>query len=168
MHLRDGTPYNNRVGMGNWIEPVYGTARRNEYDYAPLALGVLCLVTLALAVAIPRYYGITAEVAVNPTEDFAQIRQMLDRFRRDAGRYPSTEEGLQILVSPASEVSNWKGPYGQEIPNDPWGRPYLYECVTPEQPNGFTLISYGRDGQPGGDGEAADLVDGRALADMSH
>ncbi len=145
--------------MGNWIQPVYGTARRTEYDYAPLVLGVLCLFTLGLAVFIPRYYGLATESVGTPVADFTQVRELLDRFRRDAGRYPSTQEGLQVLVNPPSEVSNWRGPYTQEIPKDPWGHPYEYACPSPEQPNAFVLISYGADGKPGGEGDAADTFD---------
>lgn len=153
--------------MANWTQPVYGTSRRSGYDYAPLALGVMCLVTLGIAVAISRYCWGIAESAAAPTYDFAQIREMLAQFRHDAGRYPSTDEGLTVLVNPPSETSNWRGPYAQQLPRDPWGHEYRYECPKPEQPNTYMLISYGSDGVAGGEGDAADQISRAAIAQVS-
>jgi general secretion pathway protein G len=80
----------------------------------------------------------------------------LDSFRLSVGRYPTTSEGLQALrVNP--DLNNWDGPYlRKEVPMDPWGRPYIYNC--PGQHGDYDLISYGADGQEGGEGENADVV----------
>jgi len=80
----------------------------------------------------------------------------LDSFRLSVGRYPSSAEGLQALrVNPGVDL--WDGPYlRKEVPNDPWGRPYVYAC--PGQHGDYDLVSLGADGQEGGEGENADVV----------
>ncbi|MGO9021730.1 MAG: type II secretion system major pseudopilin GspG [Syntrophobacteraceae bacterium] len=80
----------------------------------------------------------------------------LDSFRLSVGRYPSSAEGLQALrANPGLDL--WDGPYlRKEVPNDPWGRPYVYNC--PGQHGDYDLVSLGADGQEGGEGENADVV----------
>jgi general secretion pathway protein G len=86
----------------------------------------------------------------------------LDAYRLDNGRYPTTAQGLGALwQTPTQDVRpiSWKGPYlRKEVPLDPWGRPYVYKCPGEHNPAGYDLVSYGADGQPGGDGDAADVV----------
>ena len=90
----------------------------------------------------------------------AQIREfegVLDGFRLDVGRYPTTEEGLQILRVKPANVPNWDGPYlAKDVPMDPWGRPYIYKF--PGTHGDFDLSSLGSDGAEGGEGEALDVV----------
>jgi general secretion pathway protein G len=85
----------------------------------------------------------------------------LDQYRLDNGYYPSTEQGLQALRQPpATEptAANWRGPYlKKDIPQDPWGRPYLYASPALEDPDGYGLKSLGRDGLPGGEREDRDV-----------
>lgn len=81
----------------------------------------------------------------------------LDDFRIDMDRYPSTQEGLEALITtPGSE--KWDGPYLKKrfVPKDPWGRPYVYQ--SPGTHGEYDLYSYGRDGSSGGDGEDKDMV----------
>ena len=81
----------------------------------------------------------------------------LDLFRLDAGRYPTTEEGLEALRTRPQGLRNWDGPYlKKNIPVDPWDQPFVYR--QPGQHGDFDLISFGKDGQEGGDGDAADIV----------
>jgi general secretion pathway protein G len=83
----------------------------------------------------------------------------IEQFRLDVGRLPTQEEGLQALrVRPPSvDTSKWNGPYLQkEIPPDPWGNAYVYRM--PGQHGEFDVLSYGRDGREGGEGEDADVV----------
>jgi general secretion pathway protein G len=84
----------------------------------------------------------------------------LDQYRLDNDDYPSAAQGLEALRSqPQGEPTarNWRGPYLKKaIPLDPWGRPYLYR-VPGTQGQPYDLVSYGRDGKPGGRGEDADL-----------
>ena len=87
----------------------------------------------------------------------------LDQYRLDNDYYPSTTQGLEALrAMPQGEtgVRNWRGPYLKKaIPLDPWGRPYIYKSPGDKNPNGYDLLTYGRDGRPGGDGEDADLAE---------
>ncbi|MBI4824491.1 MAG: type II secretion system major pseudopilin GspG [Nitrospirae bacterium] len=81
----------------------------------------------------------------------------LDDFRMDMDRYPTTQEGLEALITnPSSE--KWDGPYlkKQVIPKDPWGRPYVYQ--SPGTHGEYDLYSYGRDGSVGGDNEDKDII----------
>lgn len=82
----------------------------------------------------------------------------LDMFRLDVGRYPTTQEGLEALRQPVSGSTRWDGPYlKKEIPNDPWDRPYKYS--SPGQGGrSYDLLSFGDDGNPGGEGDAADIT----------
>ena len=83
------------------------------------------------------------------------LGQALDQFRLDTGRYPTTAEGLNALVTDPG-VPGWDGSYLKKgVPNDPWGRPYHYE--SPGTHGDYDLISYGVDGSPGGEGENKDI-----------
>jgi len=86
----------------------------------------------------------------------------LDQYRLDNDYYPSTAQGLEALRASAQgdpPPRNWRGPYLRKaIPPDPWGRPYVYRSPGTDNPNGYDLLSYGRDGKPGGDGEDRDLI----------
>ena len=85
------------------------------------------------------------------------LSKALDQYRIDVGRYPSTEQGLAALVQKPADEAKWQGPYlAKNVPPDPWGKPYLYRA--PGQHGDYDLLSYGRDGQPGGDGDNADVV----------
>lgn len=87
----------------------------------------------------------------------AEFEGALDLFRLDAGRYPTSEEGLQALRTRPTGLENWDGPYlRKDLPRDPWGNPYVY--VQPGQHGEFDLVSYGNDAKEGGEGDAADLV----------
>jgi general secretion pathway protein G len=81
----------------------------------------------------------------------------LDLFNLDAGRYPSSAEGLAALVRRAPGVGAWNGPYlrGGDVPNDPWNHPYVYRA--PGQRGAYDIVSFGSDGREGGSGTAADL-----------
>jgi len=82
----------------------------------------------------------------------------LDSYKLDVGRYPTTEQGLQALRVQPENAAGWKSSYlKQEIPLDPWGRPYLYKFPGDhgDEPD---LVSLGADGQPGGEGNHADIV----------
>lgn len=91
----------------------------------------------------------------------------LDNYRLDNGRYPTTDQGLEALRKkpPTTPIpEKWDGPYlKKEVPLDPWGNPYVYYCPGKVDPEGYDLISYGEDGQEGGEGEAGDIVSWKGL-----
>jgi len=83
----------------------------------------------------------------------------LDVFYLDTGRYPTTAEGLNALQKRVTSLPGWNGPYLQtntDVPNDPWGRPYIYR--SPGERTAYEIVSYGQDGQEGGDGNNADIT----------
>jgi general secretion pathway protein G len=83
------------------------------------------------------------------------LGQALDQFRLDTGRYPTTSEGLNALITDPG-LPGWDGPYLKKaVPNDPWGRPYHYEA--PGTHGDYDLIAYGVDGSPGGEDESKDI-----------
>ena len=86
----------------------------------------------------------------------------LEAYRLDNDYYPSTAQGLEALhTRPVGEpeARNWRGPYLKKtVPLDPWGRPYVYKSPGDVNAQGYDLLSYGRDGQPGGNGEDADVT----------
>ncbi len=82
----------------------------------------------------------------------------LGAYKLDTGLFPTTEQGLQALRVKPQGVNQWEGPYlPQEIPVDPWGRPYVYKYPG-EHGDEPDIISYGADGQPGGEGINGDVV----------
>jgi general secretion pathway protein G len=86
----------------------------------------------------------------------------LDAYRLDNDYYPSTPQGLEALRRlPAGEPAarNWRGPYLKKaVPLDPYGRPYVYRSPGEVNPDSYDLLSAGRDGEPGGTGEDADIT----------
>ena len=89
--------------------------------------------------------------------DLVALEGALDMYKLDNSRYPTTEQGLQALVTKptANPVPpNWK-PYLEKLPNDPWGRAYQY--LNPGVKAEIDVMSFGADGQPGGEGKDADI-----------
>lgn len=82
----------------------------------------------------------------------------LDLFHLEVGRYPTTQEGLEALVTKPGNARFWNGPYlaKKVIRDDPWGNPYEYK--SPGDHGAYDLYSLGADGREGGDGEDADIV----------
>lgn len=85
------------------------------------------------------------------------LQKALDQYRLDNGRYPSTSQGLVALTGKPPEEAKWAGPYlAKSLPKDPWGHDYVYR--SPGEHGEYDLLSLGKDGQPGGDGENSDLT----------
>ena len=122
-------------------------------------LVVMVIIGLLAGFVAPRYFAQVGRSQVKVARaQVAALDKALDQFRLDVGRYPTTEEGLQVLVVQPSGEVNWAGPYLKKgVPADPWGRPYVYQ--QPGTHGGdFDLLSYGKDGRPGGTGEDADVT----------
>jgi general secretion pathway protein G len=122
-------------------------------------LVVITIIGLIMALVGPRVLNYLAESKVKAAKiQIQSFSSALDLFYLDAGRYPSSAEGLAVLVQPTGGVTAWNGPYlkGGVVPNDPWGKPYVYRA--PGQHAAYDLISYGADGQEGGTGNAADIA----------
>jgi general secretion pathway protein G len=92
-------------------------------------------------------------------QDIATVIQALKMYRLDNIRYPTTEQGLQALITKpaiAPVPDNWKsGGYLEKLPKDPWGHPYVY--LNPGRHGDIDVISLGADGESGGEGKDADI-----------
>jgi general secretion pathway protein G len=121
-------------------------------------LVVVAIIGLLVAYVGPRYVSQIGKSEVAAAR--AQIEALakaLDAFRLDTGHYPSSAQGLGALRERPAGEARWNGPYLQkDVPADPWGRPYVYRM--PGTKGDFEVVSYGRDGAPGGSGENADVV----------
>ena len=120
-------------------------------------LVVMVIIGLLAGYVAPRYFGqIGKSEAKVAKAQLDSLEKALDQYRLDTGHYPSTEIGLNALVTKPSSEAKWSGPYLKKaVPLDPWGRAYQYK--SPGDHGDFDLISYGKDGQPGGAGEAEDI-----------
>lgn len=120
-------------------------------------LVVVAIIGLLVAYVGPRYVSqIGKSEAAAARAQIEALARALDTFRLDTGHYPSATQGLAALRERPAGETRWNGPYLQkDVPTDPWGKPYVYRM--PGAKGDFDLISYGRDGAPGGNGESADI-----------
>ncbi|MFL6691653.1 MAG: type II secretion system major pseudopilin GspG [Ramlibacter sp.] len=121
-------------------------------------LVVMVIIGLLAAYVAPRYFSQVGRSEVRSAQaQIASLRSALDTYRLDMGSYPSTEQGLGALTTRPANAPRWNGPYLQKAaPPDPWGKPYQYR--SPGEHGEFDLLSFGKDGQPGGSGDAADIT----------
>lgn len=121
-------------------------------------LVVMVIIGLLAGYVAPRYFGQIGKSEVKVAKaQIDALEKALDQYRLDTGHYPSSEAGLNALVTKPASEPKWAGPYlKKSVPLDPWGRPYAYKA--PGEHGEFDLLSYGKDGQPGGTGEAADIT----------
>jgi general secretion pathway protein G len=122
-------------------------------------LVVITIIALIMALVGPRVLNYVTESKIKAAKiQIESLSSTLDLYFLDAGRYPTTSEGLGALLQRPGSAMNWNGPYlkGNAIPNDPWGRRYAYR--SPGQHGNFDIVSYGADGQEGGTGAGADIT----------
>lgn len=120
-------------------------------------LVVLVVLGLLAGFVAPKYFKQLGKSETKAARaQIEGIAKAIDLYRLDVGRYPSTEQGLSVLMSKPVDQPKWNGPYLQKaIPNDPWGRPYGYRH--PGLHGDFDVFTLGKDGAPGGEDEDADV-----------
>lgn len=120
-------------------------------------LVVMVIIGLLASYVGPRFISqIGKSEAKAARAQIDALEKALDQYRLDLRRYPTTEQGLAALDERPAGEQKWSGPYlRKSVPNDPWGRPYIYR--QPGQHGEYDLLSLGNDGQPGGTGDAADI-----------
>jgi general secretion pathway protein G len=134
--------------------------RRGERGYTLIEiLVVISIIGLLVALVGPRVLNYLGESKVKTAKiQIQSFAAALDLYYLDTGRYPLSSEGLDALVQRSGSITTWNGPYlkGSSVPNDPWGKPYVYR--SPGEHGAYDIISYGSDGQEGGTGTAADIT----------
>ena len=120
---------------------------------------VVIILGVLAATIIPKFIGTTHDAKVSAAKaHVAELEGALERFYVQMDRYPTTDEGLKLLVeAPAGDDKKWRGPYIKQLRSDPWGTPYQYRCPGVHHTSGFDLWSRGADGADGGEGPAADI-----------
>jgi len=120
-------------------------------------LVVVVIVGLLVALVAPRYFQqIGRSERTAAANQIDALSKAIDSFRLDTGRFPRQEDGLQALVERPEGESRWNGPYLRgSVPLDPWGNPYVYRY--PGTRSDYDVISYGKDGRPGGEKDDADV-----------
>jgi general secretion pathway protein G len=122
-------------------------------------LVVVLIIGLLAGFVAPRYFGQVGKSEINVAKaQIDALEKALDQYRLDTGHYPTTELGLLALVQRPQNEPKWSGPYlRKDVPLDPWGRAYVYK-MPGEKGGDFDITSFGKDGQPGGTGENADIT----------
>ncbi len=136
--------------------------KRIRRGFTLIELMVVVVIIAILAVMIvPRVIQRQEDAKrTKALSDISELDSALQHYYLDTGSYPTQEEGLNALRNPPQTAKDWRGPYLQKpLPPDPWGTPYQYECPG-ENGEDFTVLSYGKDGQAGGDGPNADVTEG--------
>ena len=120
-------------------------------------LVVIVIIGMLVGYVGPKYFKQVGKSQITVVRDqLHAFGQALDQYRLDTGHYPSTQQGMAALVDKPANETRWDGSYLKKaIPLDPWGTPYVYKL--PGDHGDYDLISYGKDGVPGGTGEDADL-----------
>jgi general secretion pathway protein G len=123
-------------------------------------LVVLVLIGVVLGIVGGNFLGKGEKAKADAAKiEIGQISQTLDLYKLETGRYPTTQEGLQALISAPAGVANWNGPYWkkQAVPKDPWGNEYRYAAPGPNN-TAYEIMSYGADGKEGGEGPNKDIT----------
>jgi general secretion pathway protein G len=124
---------------------------------------VIAVIGLLAGIVAPMVFRNVSDAKVSAARAQMELFGLaLDQYRLDNDYYPSTAQGLESLrTEPGGDPSprNWRGPYLRKpVPLDPWGNAYVFVSPGAINTHGYDLLTYGRDGRPGGTGEDADLA----------
>jgi general secretion pathway protein G len=120
---------------------------------------VVVILGILAATIIPQFVGTTHDAKVSAAKaHVAELESALERFNIHMDRFPTSEEGLKVLVEPpAGDDKKWRGPYIKQLRADPWGSPYQYRYPGVHNSRSFDLWSRGADLVDGGEGQGADI-----------
>lgn len=121
-------------------------------------LVVMVIIGMLAGFVAPKFFAQIGKSQVKTARaQIDALEKSLDQYRLDVGHYPTNEQGLLALMERPAGEAKWSGPYLKKaVPQDPWSNNYVYKF--PGEHGEYDLISYGKDGQPGGTGEAEDIV----------
>ncbi len=120
---------------------------------------VVIIIGILAATIIPKFMTTTYDAKVSTAKaNIGELKNALERFNVHMDRYPTSEEGLKVLVeAPENEAGKWRGPYIDKLISDPWDSPFQYRYPGTHNPNSYDLWSRGADKADGGDGQGADI-----------
>jgi general secretion pathway protein G len=136
------------------------SGRRRQAGFTLIEIMVvMVIIGLLMALVGPNLIGRSEKAKSQAAAmQIERLGTVLDTFRLDVGRYPTTQEGLQVLVQRPMGVDRWDGPYiNKGVPKDPWDRPYIYRSPG-EAGRPYDLYSLGADGAPGGTDNNRDIT----------
>ena len=132
------------------LRPVRRRSGESAFTLVELLL-VLVILGILAAIVVPKFSGRTESAQITAAHtNIATFSTALSQFEIDTGSFPRGSDGLQQLIVQPADIANWKGPYlDRDIPNDPWGNPYVYEYPGRVNASGYDITSMGPDKQPG-------------------
>lgn len=148
-----------RHSKGILAETASADFRRNQQGFTLLellvVLAILGLLIGLVGPALMKQFGSAKEKVAHL--EIERLATSLDMYKLDTGNYPTTEQGLQALITRPTGVAHWNGPYvkQEKVPEDPWGRQYVYRNPSQRPGKEYDLLSLGPTGQPGGTGATA-------------
>lgn len=136
--------------------------RRAGFTLVEILVVIIVIAMLATLVAPSVFQHVDSAKASTAKAQIEMLSAALDAYRLDNDRYPTTEQGLAALRQAPTTPPvprRWRGPYlRRELPADPWGQPYVFRSPGTVNPESFDLLTLGRDGREGGEGEDADVT----------
>jgi len=130
---------------------------KSGFTLVELLVVIMIIALLASMVAPNIFNKLDDAQRKTAYSQLSNLSTALDSFRLDFGRYPTTEEGLDILSVKKSTLKKWNGPYlTKKLKTDPWDNDYVYK-IPGKDGNEYELLSYGADGKEGGEGKNADI-----------
>lgn len=131
------------------------------FTLVEMLLVLVILATLA-AIVYPKLAGRSEQARTTAAAtQISSFSTALDAFEVDNGYYPKGKAGLLDLVQQPRDAQSWKGPYLKEIPKDPWGNEYVYECPGRMNPTSYDLTSGGPDGKVGSEDDISNMSGGK-------
>lgn len=132
-------------------QPTQRGRRQGAFTLVEMLL-VITIIGILAALVVPKMMGRSEQARLAAAKsDLSSIKTSLDAFEVDNGYYPKGKNGLADLIQMPRDARAWHGPYLDNVPQDPWGNPYIYEYPGKHNPSSYDLYSAGPDGKPGND-----------------